>query len=145
MNLDSVDLKQLDNVSIMLWNEMNKEIRRNGYSDLTLNLEDASRTINTIIKGEINMNYYEFNTPYYALIKALTIGEAVDKYIESVAGSEEEYDELLEECKLVKDYIAITKFARSKGENGELMEQSEIFEVLGSEDVELLLVDGSLL
>lgn len=34
----------------MLWKEMNKEIERNGYSDLTLSMEGAAKGIYEIIE-----------------------------------------------------------------------------------------------
>lgn len=46
------ELGSLTQISDLLWEEMRKEIKRNGYSDLTLNIEGAVRGIAEII--EIN-------------------------------------------------------------------------------------------
>lgn len=91
------------------------------------------------------MNYFEFVDPYYALIKARNGEEAVKKYIETVGGEEGDFQELLEESKLVPEYYASAKFALSKGENGEPTKLEEVIETLKSHDAELLLIDGSLL
>jgi hypothetical protein len=91
------------------------------------------------------MKFYEFIEPYYALIKARDEEEATKYYIEIVAGEDEEFKEILEECELVSDYYAVAKFAQSKGENGEMMKIDEILEVLESDEPELLLIDGSLI
>ncbi|MGM7634194.1 hypothetical protein [Bacillus sp. Hm123] len=91
------------------------------------------------------MKYFEFADPYYALIKAKHGEEAVKKYIEVVAGVEDDFESLLEECNLVPKYYAVAKFARSKGEDGELITLDETLETLESDETEILLMDGSLL
>lgn len=91
------------------------------------------------------MNYFEFVMPYYALIKAKNAEEAVEKYLEVVGGEENEFEDLLEESKLVPEYYASAKFAQSKGENGKMMKLEEVLEVLESKNPEVLLVDGSLI
>lgn len=50
MDLKNEGLGSLTNIANLLWREMNKEIKRNGYSDLTLNLEGAYRGIMDIVK-----------------------------------------------------------------------------------------------
>lgn len=89
------------------------------------------------------MNFYEFQYPYYALIMAENDNAAIVKYIDSVAGDEEDYKELLSECQEVKSDYAIAAFARTQGENGELIELDEILEQLRSEQTQLLVVDGA--
>jgi hypothetical protein len=91
------------------------------------------------------MNYFEFDNPYYALIKANSGEEATKLYIESVAGEESEFNGILEGCNLVPEYYAAAKFARSKGEDGEMMKLEEVLKCLGSNEPELLLIDGSLI
>lgn len=91
------------------------------------------------------MYYFEFMLPYYALIKAKNGEGAVEKYIEVVAGDETEFDDLLEECKMVPEYYAGAKFSRSVGEDGKMLEMEEVINVLKSEKTELLLMDGSLI
>lgn len=89
------------------------------------------------------MNFYEFQNPYYALIMAENDDAAVIKYVESVAGDENDYEELLSECEEVKSDYAIAAFARTQGENGELIELEEILEQLRSYQTQLLVVDGA--
>lgn len=48
--LKTDELGDLQSISNMLWMEMKEEVKRNGYSDLTLNLEGAYRGIQDIIK-----------------------------------------------------------------------------------------------
>lgn len=43
-------LGSLDEISQLLWDEMKKEIKRNGYGNLTLNMEGAARGIQDIIR-----------------------------------------------------------------------------------------------
>lgn len=91
------------------------------------------------------MNYFEFVEPYYALIKAKNGEEAVKKYIEVVAGDENDVETLLEECKIVPEYYAAAKFSRSQDEKGNLLEFEEVLEVLKSNVSEILMIDGSLI
>jgi cold shock CspA family protein len=50
INLSNNGLGSLDDIANMLWVEMTKEIKRHGYSNLTLNLEGAVHGIRDIIK-----------------------------------------------------------------------------------------------
>ncbi|MEL3959463.1 hypothetical protein NST17_20135 [Caldifermentibacillus hisashii] len=90
------------------------------------------------------MNYYEFDVPYYALIKANNGEEAVKLYIEVVAGEENKIDDILENCQLVPEYYAAAKFARSKDKDKKMIELEEVLWYLGSDEPEVLLIDGSL-
>lgn len=49
VKLKSSELGSLSQIADMLWDEMLKEIKRNGYSDLTLSLEGAVHGIRDII------------------------------------------------------------------------------------------------
>lgn len=91
------------------------------------------------------MNYFEFLEPYYALIKADSGEEAVKKYIEAVAGDEDDFENLLEESKLVPEYYAVARFSRSTDETGKMSDLEEVLEILKSREPHLLLVDGSLI
>ncbi|MEK3955660.1 MULTISPECIES: hypothetical protein [unclassified Psychrobacillus] len=44
------ELGSLKQISDSLWREMNKEIKRNGHSELTLNMEGAVHGISEIMK-----------------------------------------------------------------------------------------------
>lgn len=50
ITLKNKGLGSLNQIADMLWDEMKKEIDRNGYSDLTLNLEGAVHGIKEIIE-----------------------------------------------------------------------------------------------
>jgi len=91
------------------------------------------------------IKFFEFIEPYYALIKAKDYKEAVKTYIEEVAGEEDEFYELLEECKLVPELYATVKFCQAKGEDGELLDFKEFLKIIESDKTEVLLIDGSLL
>lgn len=91
------------------------------------------------------MHFYEINDPYYALIMAPSYGDAVQEYLNVVAGEQDEFDELMEEVKIVPEYYAAARFSRGKGENRDLMNMDEILETLNSNKTQVLLMDGSLL
>ena len=97
------------------------------------------------IRNITALKFFEFIEPYYALIKAKDCEEAVKKYIEVVAGEEDEFDKLLEECKLVHELYAIVKLSQAVGEDGKLSDVEEIVEILESDEPEVLLIDGCLL
>lgn len=89
------------------------------------------------------MNFYEIHDPYYALIKANNDEEAVEKYIEVVAGEESEFESLIEECEPVSKDYAFERFTSAPCEDGkQLIENLKYF---NSDEVEILLIDGSLL
>src|SRR5690554_1113899 len=97
------------------------------------------------MNNRTTIKFFEFIEPYYALIKAKDYKEAVKTYIEMVAGEEDEFYELLEECKLVPELYATVKFCQAKGEDGESIKAEEIIKVLESDEPEVLLIDGCLL
>ncbi len=89
------------------------------------------------------MFFYEIHDPYYALIKANDDEEAVKKYIEVVAGEESEFESLAEECEPVSKAYAYERFISAPCEDGkQLIENLKYF---NSDEVEILLIDGSLL
>lgn len=91
------------------------------------------------------MNYFEFTDPYYSLIKAKDDVDAVKKYIEVVAGDDDDIQMLLDESKIVPEYYAVARFIRSIDESGKLIDLDEALEVLKSIDAEVLLIDGCLI
>lgn len=91
------------------------------------------------------MNFYEFSSPYYALIKAENEELAVQTYIECVAGEQNEFDDLLDECEVKPSDYAIARFAQGKGEASGQNSIVEILEILRSDQPEVLLIDGSLI
>lgn len=86
------------------------------------------------------MKFYDFHSPYMALIKAKDEEQAKRKYVELVADDEGD----LEFNEIDRDH-AIVKFSQAKGEDGELIPANEILEQLNSNQPELLLIDGSLI
>jgi len=90
------------------------------------------------------MNYFEFVEPYYALIKAKTGEESVEKYIEVVCGEESDFESLLEDCKLVSEYYAASEFRRSIWEDGRFSDSEDVIELFKNEKSDVLLIDGGL-
>lgn len=92
------------------------------------------------------MRFYEIHDPYYALIKARDKVDATRKYIEVVAGCEEEFEEIREKMSLVeKDYV-IGALAHSIDDNtGEKITIKELKQAINEEITEVLLIDGLLL
>lgn len=99
---------------------------------------------NSVLKEKVKMNYYEFTTPYYALIRAKDDVEATKEYIEVVAGEEGEFDIIHEECSLVPEYYASARFLLSMdGNYAESMD--EVQTEFGNNETKVLLIDGSLI
>jgi len=90
------------------------------------------------------MNYFEFVEPYYALIKAKTGEESVEKYIEVVSGEESDFESLLEECELVSEYYAASEFRRSIWEDGRFSDSEDVIELFKNEKSDVILIDGGL-
>ena len=93
----------------------------------------------------MRMRYFEFVDPYYALIKANDGEEAVEKYIEVVAGDESDFEVLLEECKLVPEDYALIRFSQAPSDDGKLVDLEETLEDFRRQEVSVLVMDGSLL
>lgn len=89
--------------------------------------------------------YFEAHDPYYALIKAEDLGEAVQLYIANVAGDSEESQDVEEELKEVSRDYALVKLSRSPGEDRKPVSIKETLEDFNSEDSSILIIDGSLL
>ena len=96
-------------------------------------------------KPSRKMRFFEINEPYYALIKAPSYEEAVQEYLDVVAGEQDEFDELMEEAKEVPEYYAAAKYSRGKGEDRDLIDIEEVLEDLKSNKTQILLMDGSLI
>lgn len=91
------------------------------------------------------MNYYEITNPYYALIKAKDTSKATELYIEQVAGDESEYDTLLNDMELVPEYYASARYARTVGEDRELIPLDEVLDDLASNEPQVLIIDSALI
>lgn len=91
------------------------------------------------------MKYFEFLEPYYALIKAENEDEAARKYIEVVAGDDSDFVALMDGCNVVPEHYAAFRFGQLRNENGKLMEWEKAKESLESENVVVLIIDGSLI
>lgn len=92
------------------------------------------------------MKFYEIHEPYYALIKAKDEVEATQKYIEVVAGNNEEFEEIREEMTPVERGYAIRMLAHSTDERtGEKITTKEMKRVINKKSTDVLLIDSSLL
>ncbi|MEP9408601.1 DNA translocase FtsK [Peribacillus frigoritolerans] len=92
-------------------------------------------------KGVIQMKFFEVNDPYYALIAAENMAEAVQLYISEVAGSIEESSEIEEETKEVSREYALMKYIRTTCKDGE--NKDNILE-FASDTRRVILMDGGL-
>ncbi len=91
------------------------------------------------------MFFYEIHDPYYALIKANNDEEAVRKYIEVVAGDDSEFESLVEECEPVPRDYAFERFSAAPSEDGRHSQKAENLKYFNSNEIEILLIDRSLL
>lgn len=91
------------------------------------------------------MNIYEIHDPYYGMMIATDEEEAVNKYIEVVAGYDDDKAELLEEVAMVDRDHAMLLYSRARGEDGNQIPIPELLEPLKSGNAEVLLVDGQLI
>lgn len=90
------------------------------------------------------MKYFEASYPYYALIAAGNMVEAVELYTSEVAEAEE-VQEIEESIKEVSRDYALVKYSRGPGENGVMVSIKETIEDFNSDKISVLLIDGSLI
>lgn len=92
------------------------------------------------------MRFYEIHEPYYALIKAKDEIDATQKYIEIVAGSDKEFEEIREEMNIVeKDYVTRILAHSTDDNTGEKLTNEELKRAINEEITDVLLIDGILL
>lgn len=87
-----------------------------------------------------DMQYYEINSHYYALIGAESEEEALNIYVEVVADDDD--GTLKDDMQEVERDYALVRFARSRGEDNKLLPYTELLEEF--EDKGVLLMDSSL-
>ncbi|WFA91215.1 hypothetical protein [Bacillus subtilis] len=109
--------------------------------DHAVYLEAAIQTI----EGGRTMKFYEINEPYYALLKAKDEADAERIYNEQIADTDDyenfQDDEIIE---VERDY-ALIMFSRTKDEDGKLVSYTRISEDFNNPEIEVLIMDGSLL
>lgn len=88
------------------------------------------------------MRYFEIHDPYYALIRALTKEEAVQKYIGLIADDKE--NRLIDEIQEVDRDYALLLFGRGLTEERADIPISKILEEFEKRGNEILLVDSAL-
>jgi hypothetical protein len=86
------------------------------------------------------MKFFEIHYPYYALIKAKSINEAINLYVEFVADDDALEDEIKE---VDRDY-ALAKYSRGTSEDGKDIPLKEVLEDFGNDDSMVLLIDSAL-
>lgn len=92
------------------------------------------------------MRFYEIHEPYYALIKAEDEVEATKKYIEIVAGNDEEFEEIREEMNSVeKEYVTMILAHSIDQTTREKITPKELKRAINERSIEVLLMDGALL
>lgn len=89
------------------------------------------------------MRYFEFNEPYYALIKARGLHGAVTEYIRVVSGEDSDFYEILAEAEELTEESAFKTFATAEGSN--TLTEDALLVDFKNGVTEVLLIDGSLL
>ncbi|MGG3890198.1 hypothetical protein [Metabacillus fastidiosus] len=87
------------------------------------------------------MRYFEIHEPYYALLKANNETEAIQKYIENVAGEKGETFNISE---VDRDY-ALIKFSQAPDENKKLLPINTVINEFNAQENEVMIIDGSLI
>ncbi|MFK7678629.1 hypothetical protein ACI3ER_11365 [Bacillus sp. Wb] len=113
--------------------------KKYAYREVSEWMEELNKTN---IKGDVNMKFYEFSNPYFALIKAENKSEAVFEYEESVGYLDGE--EKLKSIKEVDRDYALAFFSRVLSEDGNVIPVSEIVSDFQKDERMLLVVDGAL-
>ncbi|WP_373896363.1 hypothetical protein [Virgibacillus sp. CBA3643] len=89
------------------------------------------------------MHYFEFENPYYALIRASSKEKAKGIYRRVVLNDD---NEPIDEIKEVSRDYALLEFSRGEKENVKLPEIEQVLKHFAMEDKdEILLIDGSLI
>lgn len=90
----------------------------------------------------MNMRYFEFNSPYWALFKAETPEQAVEKYIEIVADDNGTLSDEIQEVE--RDY-ALVVHARAQSEDGGLVRSiAETLEDFNKPEADILAITSEL-
>ncbi|WP_152425489.1 hypothetical protein [Bacillus subtilis] len=93
----------------------------------------------------MSKHYFEVSEPYYALIKADSGEEAEKLYNEFVADTDDYEDFQDDEIREVERDYALIMFSRTKDEDGKLVSYTRISEDFTNPEIEVLIMDGSLL
>ena len=91
------------------------------------------------------MNYFEINEPYYALLKAENVEEATKKYVEVVAGDEEERPLIANNFEEIDRDYAFVKFARCLDESNGILPITQVVDDFNYAKSEVLIMDSTLL
>lgn len=86
------------------------------------------------------MKFFEVLTPYYALLKAESLDDAIIEYNASIAGNTNVSDF----HEVSRDY-ALVKFSQYSGSIEKTVTVNEVLQVLNSDEFYFLIIDGSLL
>ncbi|MEM4994775.1 hypothetical protein WKH56_19635 [Priestia sp. SB1] len=87
------------------------------------------------------MRFYEFNEPYYALVKSEDKSHAIMEYEKTVGNLEDDEAKLAKE--VTRDY-ALASFSRVLSEDGNIIPVAEIVSDFQREESMTLIVDASL-
>jgi hypothetical protein len=88
------------------------------------------------------MKFFEVHYPYYALIKAKSVDEAINLYVEGVADDD---GTLKDEIKEVDRDYALVRFSQGKTEDKKEVPIAKILTDFQSDESKILLIDGALL
>ncbi|MDX6157102.1 hypothetical protein SIA70_13395 [Bacillus subtilis] len=97
------------------------------------------------IEGGRTMKFYEINDPYYALIKAKDEADAERIYNEYISDTDDYENFQDDEIREVERDYALIKYSQTKGEDGEPMSYTYISGTFNNPEIEVLIMDGSLL
>lgn len=86
------------------------------------------------------MKYFEVNDPYYALIKAENVKNAMEVYHRLVADADDGMD-----LKEIERDKALIKYSQAMGEDKTLINPGEIYKEFNDDVQDILLIDGALI
>ncbi|QPK89696.1 hypothetical protein IEN91_04405 [Bacillus velezensis] len=87
---------------------------------------------------EPTYRYFEIFSPYYAMIKAVDVYDAIVEYVENVADYEGNYVEEIDPL------TAMAKYSRSLTEDGEQLSVQEVINEFSKPETTTLLIDPHL-
>lgn len=89
------------------------------------------------------MNFFTVSEPYYALIKADNLEDAIQEYVHAVADNEDK--EVEKNIKQISKDEALIRYTRCITKTGDHEETQRILNVVNSPETMTLIIDANLL